>query len=175
MNNSLSEDYFQWSASQIGVENGSQEKTYTDLLSIMYEKEYDDRALIPNDHNRLADGLDLRREFCEERNIRAAPVGPCSFLEVLIGLSRRLAFIAGGDVRNWAWQLITNLELHRKPDPLTPRKASKVHDILDDCIGRSYRPDGLGGFFPLAWPDEDQTKVELWYQMAAYIDEQYSE
>jgi hypothetical protein len=50
-----------------------------------------------------------------------------------------------------------------------------VEDILDTCIWRTYQPDGQGGFFPLAWPEEDQTKVELWYQIAAYIDELHPE
>ena len=29
-----------------------------------------------------------------------------TFLEVLIGLSRRAAFTAGGDAESWAWRLL---------------------------------------------------------------------
>ena len=29
----------------------------------------------------------------------------------------------------------------------------------------------MGGFFPLAFPKEDQTKVEIWYQMSGYLEE----
>jgi hypothetical protein len=29
----------------------------------------------------------------------------------------------------------------------------------------------VGGFFPLTHPNDDQRKVEIWYQMNAYLDE----
>lgn len=172
MSNSLSEDYLHWLAPQIREEQAAPGKDYWGLLTIMYEKEF--VWVVPHDENRIGDGLDLRTEFFNQKNIpmhRRDALGPCSFLEVLIGLSRRLAFAAGGNAPHWAWELVTNLELQRMSDPLSPRKAQRVGDILEACIFRNYTPDGQGGFFPLAWPNEDQTEVELWYQMAAYIDE----
>jgi hypothetical protein len=33
----------------------------------------------------------------------------------------------------------------------------------------------MGGLFPLAWTDDDQTQIELWYQMAEYIEEIHPE
>lgn len=176
MSNPLSEDYLRWLAPQIRDEQYSQDKTYWDLLSIMFEKPFE--SLVPNDDNRMVDGTDLRLEFCYSQNIRVDALknlGPCSFLEVLIGLSKRLAFAAGGRAQGWAWQLILNLELSKMSDPLNRRKVRRVDDILDTVIQRTYDPDGCGGFFPLAWPDEDQTQKELWYQMAAYIDEIHPE
>lgn len=172
MSNSLAEDYLYWLEPHIRDEDGARGKTYWDLLHIMHEKEF--VWLVPNDDNRIVDGLDLRVEFCYSQHIRSTALrnlGPCSFLEVLIGLSRRLSFAAGGHPTGWAWQLVINLELHKMFDRLSHRKAQKVNDILDTAIGRTYLPDGSGGFFPLAWPDDDQTKVEIWYQMANYIDE----
>jgi hypothetical protein len=172
MTDSLAEEYLRWLAPQIRDEQYTQDQEYWDLLSIMFEKEFE--WLVPNDDNRLVDGLDLRAEFCFANHIHTnalESLGQCSFLEVLIGLSRRLAFAARGSAHGWAWQLIVNLELNEMSDPLTKRKVRKVDDILDTVIWRTYNPDGTGGFFPLAWPDEDQTKKELWYQMAAYIDE----
>lgn len=172
----LSGGYFLWLASQIrGEEDGSPNSSYEGLLTIMYEKEWT-IELVPHDSNRIGDGLDLRVEFCRYQNIPADAMenlGPCSFLEVLIGLSRRLAFTAGGSAPNWAWCLVSNLELHRITDPMGARKYAKAHDILDNCIYRNYSPDGTGGFFPLRWPQEDQRQVEIWYQMATYINEQY--
>jgi hypothetical protein len=56
-------------------------------------------------------------------------------------------------------------------DPLTENKVRKVHHILERLIWRQYREDGLGGFFPLNWPDKDQTQVEIWYQMQKYVTE----
>lgn len=176
MSNSLSEDYFRWLAPQIRETRDAQGETYDNLVTIMYETEF--FSEVANDDNRMVDGTDLRWEFGNIHNIpmhAREPLGPCSFLEVLIGLSRRLAFTAGGSAPGRAWELVTNLELHRMSDPLSQYKVRKAKDILDACIFRKYAPNGLGGFFPLAWPDDDQTEVELWYQMAAYIGELHPE
>lgn len=138
----------------------------------MFEKEY--IWFIPNDDNRLGDGLDLRIDFCRQRNLPLklrGEMGYCSFLEVLIALSRRLAWNAGGTAPNWAWHLVRNLQLDIMYDPIGPKKARRIDEILDMCIWRTYAEDGSGGFFPLAWPERDQTKLEVWYQMHAYIDE----
>jgi hypothetical protein len=162
--------YFHWLEAQVR-EEGHQRRTYTDLLMLMHSKEF--VWLIPNDDNRIHDGMDLRREFIHETE---APnwvkfEEPCSVLEVLVGLSRRVAFAAGGNAEGWAWQLLINLDLERMSDPLSQRKAAKVDQILEALIWRTYNPDGSGGFFPLSWPEEDQTKIELWYQMSAYVNE----
>lgn len=176
MSNALTEDYLRWLEPQIRETQSDRSKTYWDLLSIMLEKDF--HMLVPHDENRMGDGLEVRREFYSQ--VGGDPYddfyeSPCSFLEVLIGLSRRLSFTAGGSAAGWAWALITNLELHKMSDPLGSRRAHKVEDILNRCIWRTYQPNGLGGFFPLGWPDEDQTQVEIWYQMAAYIGEMNTE
>lgn len=173
------EDYLRWLAPQIrDDDDGHPSRTYDGLLTIMFEKEF--VWLVPNDDNRVGDGLCLRVEFCRERDFSVVdedflsqehPNPPCSFLEVLIGLSRRLAFAAGGNAKGWAWVLMNNLALHRITDPVGRGKARRAHDIMDTCIWRTYSPDGVGGFFPLRQPAEDQSKVELWYQMAAYLNE----
>ncbi len=49
--------------------------------------------------------------------------------------------------------------------------AAEIDDILERLIWRQYQEDGQGGFFPLAWPEQDQREVELWYQMNAYLAE----
>lgn len=176
MSSPLTEDYFRWLGPQIRNMHNNPTKTYGNLTRLMFEKEY--VPLIPHDDNRAADGRDLRAEFCFQRDLpidRLENLGPASFLEVLIGLSRRLSFAASGQPEGWAWQLLDNLELNRLSDPLTRKKAKQAEDILEACIRRTYTPDGQGGFFPLAWPNEDQRTVELWYQMAAYIDELHPE
>jgi hypothetical protein len=145
----------------------------------MFEKEF--IWLVPNDDNRLMDGLGLRVEFCQQHDLpvgqvaaflsKGRPIPPCSFLEVLIALSRRLAFNAGGSADGWAWVLMHNLELHRITDPVGRGKARRADAIMEQCIWRKYGPDGRGGFFPLEIPREDQSQVEIWYQMADYISE----
>lgn len=169
------EAYFHWLVPQ--VKDTEQRRTYWDLLRLLFETEY--VWLIPNDDNRMIDGLELRTEFLLEadapRFVSPDGFGVCSFLEMLVALSRRLAFQAGGEAEGWAWQLVVNLELHRLSDPLGRVRRTRVADILETVIYRNYNPDGTGGLFPLAWPQDDQKQVELWYQMAAYIDEIHPE
>jgi len=163
---------------QLRSELDKPDKSYWELLNLMFDKPFG--WSIPMDDNRLADGLDLRVEFSHIRRPRPSleqldQLGQGSFLEVLIGLSRRMAFLAGGQAPGWAWQLLSNLELHRMWDPLSHPKQLRAQDVMDTAISRTYSPDGTGGFFPLAWPDGDQTTVELWYQMNAYVEELHPE
>jgi hypothetical protein len=46
-----------------------------------------------------------------------------------------------------------------------------MEEIFERLIWRNYAPNGEGGFFPLENPREDQTQVELWYQMNSYVNE----
>jgi hypothetical protein len=162
MTNSLSEDYLRWLAPQIREDDGlsNPNREFWGLLTIMHQTPFE--CFVHNDDNREVDGRDLRVEFCRDvANVDTQALkhlGPASFLEVLIGLSRRLAFNAGGkNAPGWAWVLLNNLYLHRMADPLSSRSARKVDDTLNRCIRREYAPDGVGGFFPLEHPDEDQT------------------
>lgn len=170
MNQGLREAYLDYLAPQVGAEPNGEE--YWDLLRLMQAKEF--VWFVPNDDNRLVDGLDVRAEWLDMVEL-SIDLGPCSFLEVLVGLSRRLEFLAGESAAGWAWQLITNLGLDRMSDPLSRYKISRVDDILDVVIFRNYNADGTGGFFPLAYPQVDQRKVELWYQMGAYVEELHPE
>lgn len=173
----LREDYLRWLESQLRDEQASRGQTYWGLLNFMFDTPF--IWSDPMDENRLVDGLGLREEFAREvAHIQSkvmARLGPGSFLEVLIGLSRRLAFNAGGEAPGWSWELLTNLELHRLSDPLTGPKQRKAEKIMQVAMGRTYSPDGTGGFFPLTRPDEDQTQIELWYQMSAFIAELHPE
>lgn len=177
-NHPLAEDYLRWLAPQIrDVNDGlsNPEHEFWGLLELMSNKEFSEKYIVPNDHNRIADGRALRLEFCYSQNIRSdalIDLGSVSFLEVLIALSRRLAFQRSGkNAPGWCWILMTNLKLHRYADPLTRGKARRAERILDQCIRREYAYDGTGGFFPLENPDVDQTEVEIWYQMARYLKE----
>lgn len=173
----LSGDYLRWLAPQIrGEDDGNPDRTYGGLVDIMHQTEFIWMPSTPNDDNRIGDGMDLRVEFCREHDISPIvrdELGFCTFLEVLIGLSRRLEWNAGGTTApSWAWQLVRNLGLDRYSDPVGRGKTQRVHDILETCIYRTYEANGQGGFFPLRNPREDQRPVELWYQMAAYLDDQ---
>lgn len=161
-------DYFNWLVSQIAV---PPDKSFNEMFSIMHNTEF--HWTVPNDDNRLQDGIDLRSDFLNGRRAKLHLFG-ATFLEIVVSLSQRLAFQTSQPANRWAWRLIKNIRLNKMSDPLTREKVSIVKDTLDTLIWRTYREDGRGGFFPLKHPDEDQTKVEIWYQMNKYIIERSS-
>lgn len=171
----VEEIYFTWLTDRVDFDFGrSTGASYRGLMEILHEKEF--VWLVPNDDNRLEDAMALRHQFLEETGITnpgnlLMGVPPLSVLEVILGLSLRCAFNGGGYPPHWAWRLIENLDLHNMSDPITRRKAERIEDILETFIYRNYEPDGVGGLFPLTHPNDDQRKVEIWYQMNAYLDE----
>lgn len=158
------EDYLEWLEPQVKPGGLPRHK---DLLHCLMAKEF--VWLVPNDDNRIQDALDLRSEY----GVDPRSLGPVTVLEILVALSHRAAFMASTDPAQEAWEMIRNLELHRYRDPLGPRKLEQIDQVLDSLIWRNYDPDGSGGFFPLAWPQQDQRQIELWYQMCAYLEERF--
>lgn len=167
----LDELYFEWLYSQIcSVRLKNPTRTYWNLFKILFTKEF--VWIIPNDDNRVEDGKDLRLEFLDAKEINCEDdewlnMG-CSMLELLIGLSRRLAFETNAEPAEWFWDLLENLDLRQYNDR-AHIPASKVDDILNTVIWRTYRRDGTGGLFPLQRAERDQRDIELWYQLSAYI------
>lgn len=168
----LDEAYFEWLYSQIGtVKLRNRSQSYWSLARQMLQKEF--VWFIPNDDNRVEDGRDLRYEFLDISGLDASPdwLGQgCSMLEMMIALSRRLSFEEDGEPRAWFWHMIEQLDLRRFNDRVYDENAEvQINDALDRVIWRLYSSNGRGGLFPLRRPPEDQTKVELWYQLNAYL------
>lgn len=162
----IEDDYFHWLTSQIELP-ADNPNTYNDLFARMHETEF--LWSIAHDDDRVQDGLVLRDQFLNGRRHKFK-FGP-TVLEVLIALSRRVAFTAGGTPEIWAWQLIENLRLDRRADPFTKGRADRVDETLETLIWRTYQRDGKGGFFPLTQSIQDQTKIDIWSQMNAYVNE----
>lgn len=171
MNKPLDELYFVWLYSQVGdPKTTNPSRTYWKVLKQLFTKEF--VWIVPNDDNRVADGKDLRYEFVAELQLRDVDEGwmklGCSMLELMVGLSRRLAFECDGRPRDWFWHLAENIDIHRYNDR-SHYEEDRIDAILDRIIWRTYDRDGHGGFFPLRRPKEDQRRVEIWYQLSAYI------
>ena len=167
----LDELYFTWLYSQVGDEHETNpSKTYWRLLKLLHAKEF--TWFIAHDENRAADGLELRNEFIHAEGLIVhvqdwLDLG-CSMLELLIALSRRLAFEAEGLPLDWFWHLIRNLGLEKCTDRSRFTLIS-VNNALERVISRSYDSKGTGGLFPLKETTENQQRVELWYQLNAYL------
>lgn len=168
----LDDIYLTWLYSQVGdVKVRNKSKTYWILLRQMYAKPF--VWLIPNDDNRVMDGLDLRYEWAGSLDSEIFVdaewlMRDCSFLEMLVALSRRLAFEGEGHPPAWFWHLMDNLGLLNCTD--RPNyDQTEVDTKLDTVIWRLYDPNGRGGLFPLKYPEHDQRDVEIWYQMNEYL------
>lgn len=169
----LDERYFQWLYSQAcSVKRKNPARTYWNLFRMLYQKEF--LWWVPNDDNRCEDGIDLRYEFLNCEGIHPEDVDRdwleigCSCLELLVGLSRRLAFQTNASADKWFWELMENVDLAKYNDA-THIPNRDVENKLDRVIWRTYRRNGQGGLFPLNRPRDDQREIELWYQLNAYL------
>lgn len=164
--------YYEWLISLIEIPK-SFEETFDGLFEHLHNVEF--VWVVPGDDNRIQDAKDLRVAFMhtldyeEYDPMELKPF--VSVLEVIIAVSRILEFVAGGEAPAWAWRLIDNLGLNHFYDPLSNPKRLDIDEILQNLIWRTYSRDGKGGFFPLVFPEEDQTRVEIWYQLNAYVKE----
>lgn len=166
--NLVDQPYYEWLISQIHFPRNFN-KTFDQLLDRLHRVEF--VWIVDGDDNRIQDAKDLRTEFMRKYSFDLEFKSYVSVLEIIIAVSRILEFIAGGEAPDWAWRLIDNLRLNNYYDPLTKRKRREIDDILEAFIWRTYERNGQGGFFPLIFPEEDQTKVEIWYQLNAYVKE----
>jgi hypothetical protein len=162
--------YLTWLYGQVAVvKTRKSSKTYWNLFRQLYSTEF--VWLIPNDDNRAADGIQLRYEWAGETHTKVDVewfnLG-CSFLEMLIALSRRLGFETDEDSGEWFWHLLDNLELLDFNDR-SSHSAEEVQTIVKTVILRKYERNGRGGLFPLKTPTKDQRKVEIWYQLSEYL------
>lgn len=177
----VEERYFKWLQSQVdSLSNRNTLRTHHLLTEQLHKKIF--RAFVRNDDNRVADGISLRWEFCCEFGYDddlSIHLEPCSMLEMLVALARRMAYESDGlgrgyEAADWFWRMLKNVGLKEYTDEVYLGDAffdvqESVDVVLDNVIERRYLPDGHGGLFPLRSSEHDQRQVELWYQMSAYL------
>lgn len=147
---------------------------YSTVIRMLYDTEF--IIHVDEDINRIIDAKNLRTELC------GPVIKPVSLLEVMIALAKRchedimygymISPYELSSTAYWFWTMMHNCGL----DQLTDNEyftANDFHAIIDPIIDRTYSYDGSGGFFPLHHPEMDQRYCELWYQMNAYLLENY--
>lgn len=176
----LEKEYFEWLCDLAGFPRSGPiryEKLARTLYSVMFE------YFVPNDDNRAEDGKNLRRLFSQQKsynNISKQLNSDCNVLEMIIGLALRMDYIIDhpgkeSEVKKWFWEMLDNLGVSIFDDQSYYGLAhQQVTDILKKFLARRYYANGSnGGLFPLKSRKKDQRKIELWYQMQAYIEENY--
>lgn len=167
---SLDEVYLEWLYRQVApIRIKNPARTYWSLLTHLYHKDF--TWFVPNDDNRLMDGLDIRYEFANNYGdaTREWLERPCSMFEMLLALARRLSFAGGGETRDWFWHMLANIGLRGYVDAM-PGDPEIIEFILQRVNDRDYNYDGSnGGLFPLRDAHTDQRGVEIWNQMNSYL------
>lgn len=175
--------YFEWLCDLSGIDLEGRE-SYSKLALQLYESPF--YSVIMRDINRAKDGERLRLEYAEEHNLDAAGYSelaeqPCSYLEMLVALSMRMSELTvdgeddGYSVKKFFWEILGNVGLDGLSDSkwVWDESSEMVNMTLNAISNRWYLTNGKGGLFPLKVPKCDQTEVEIWYQMNAYIMENY--
>ena len=189
------DEYFNWLCKIIQVEQKN--KSYWILARRLFDREFE--WYILNDDNRAEDGLWLRDDFDTDFRVNLSSVyhERCNMLEMLIALAKRFDEIVQkegqtGYAALCFWEMMDNCELSRYTDDWfietlggykrisgkipgeTGWDTCLIDRIIDKIIYREYTRLGHGGLFPLKFAKKDQRKVELWYQLSEYINQNYS-
>ena len=164
----LDDAYFRWLCAKVLEPYG---RIYHDLLYILYKTEF--IPFILEDSHRADDGVELRYDFRMETNTERDDLWeeqPCSVLEVLISFSIRASFQNDEPVKVWFWRFMENLMLDQFRQ-VSESDVPIIEDILNTFIWRTYDSNGRGGMFPMTQTQNDQRKIEMWYQFFEYMDE----
>lgn len=180
-------DYLAWLTSI-----ATKAKNYNNLMTCLYFIDF--TWFIPHDDNRASDGLALRKKWLSEnidsydassKDIIEFAEEPCSLLEMMVALAIRInSSLLEKDICYWFSCMLENIGLSTctdercKSDPVEFRL--KVMRTGNRIVKRQYSKFGKGGLFPLN-PNKkdrkveirDQRKVEIWYQMSFWLEENY--
>lgn len=146
--------------------------TYWGLAKQIHSKKFE--AILKMDQNRAEKGICLRQDFINECGIEDIEVNwlqlECSMFEMLAGLACGASFNSLGEPHEWFMKFLDNLGLLNYNDASYGQLEFREVDLaLEQLINRTYDKTGAGGLFPLNHAKRDQTKIELWYQLSAYL------
>lgn len=152
---------------------------YSRLARVLFSIPF--RGVLELDEDRVYDGLKIRDEYCRETGLSLDSMNdiPCSVLECLIGLARRLDYLvedetSGDMTRVWFWEMCINLGLSIYTDDfmdIWKDSTDDIIEILERWMHRKFEPDGTFSPFPLRHPKQDQRFETLNYQINHYAEE----
>lgn len=178
MKSSVKRAYFNW-VYQLVLPNKIVRQRYERLLSALNATPF--RFSVPNDGNRLIDGIDLRYRFCYEHRLTNNEIDDvldyttCSVLEMMAALALKLDenimfdFSLGSRIDIWFLDMIRTLGLEHYTDDRFYEHG--YFQIINTFLDRRYRPDGLGGLFLIRNRSWDLRTMEIWDQMGWYVND----
>lgn len=175
----VTEQYYDWLYKIVCGEWEPRNLSFHSLLMFLYNRDYIPACEM--DECRATDGMNLRYRFATENNIPYAKIDasfydiPCSMLEMMVGLAIRIEehimedSSAGNRVGQWFWNMVVSLGLAAMDDSRFDRYRADT--IIDRFLSRTYQPNGAGGLFTLDHPVDDMRRIDIWYQLMAYLNE----
>ena len=151
---------------------------YQPVYDELYLTDFKWMTRFPDDENRAADGVWLRRVFAEENGLEVSDLGldwkPCSVLEMLVAIARRieyeiLAWPGEENVPKWFWMFMENLDIG--PDSRRISDLNYVDNQISNWLNRRITRDGSGGIFVSHIHGIDMRKLSIWSQMNAVLNE----
>ena len=146
--------------------------------------------IIDRDENRAKDGKEMRyfyvcekaEEAAEREKLEEILAGPCSILEFMVALARRIEtdVMASGEsddrTDEWFREMLSNLDLLKFDDKRY--SENEVDYILNRFMSRKYGENGDGNIFKNPYfEDEKEGKkggplfcnLEIWLQVNRYL------
>lgn len=176
----VKKDYFEWLKSLVEAE-----EEYSFLWWKLHNTDF--IWLIDRDENRAEDGKYLRYIFTvsaydridfNQEEVDEYLSGPCSVMELLVGLARRMEHDImenddlGDRTPEWFHDMIKNLGLDIYDDK--HYSEEKVSKIIHRFMGRKYGKSGAGNVFCVGHKNgPDFRNLEIWDQMQVYVLEKY--
>lgn len=165
-------DYFCWLCSIIGMRD-----EYSNLLSYLHSIQY--HWTLPMDKNRAVDGRHLRFAYANYKDILDRCLPPmCSVFEMFVAISMRCEndimhnpFTGEDNTGEWFWMALDNMGLLYFDNSRFDVDA--VSSIVMGWMAQCYKPNGIGGPYPLRYADDDMRGVELWGQLSRYLNENF--
>lgn len=167
--------YYAWLRELVGGSAAQFDAFFNALHLIDYEYS------IRDDQNRALDGKQLRRHFESSgaATLGVSP-GPCTFLEFLIGLAKRMSDATyepdnQNQIGFWFWEFVQNLGIdHTDTSYICLDNGKELKDAVERFTNREYAPDGSeGGLFPLRRAPGDTRIMSVWQQMQAFLMEYF--
>ena len=165
--------YYRWLVNivSVGVDIPNPDN-YSNVLTILYLTDFTWTMMM--DGNRASDGISLRGQYYSETGRQRDDNRPCSVLEMMVALAKRcethiMSDPSYGDrTGDWFWLMIYNLGLSELDD--LHYDDDQAHFIIRRLLDRKYKRNGEGGLFTVH-NGKDLRKVEIWYQLNWYLNE----
>ena len=173
-------DYFTWMKSLVGAE-----ESHTFLWRKLHNTDF--VWVVERDENRAEDGKYLRYLFTvtaydridfDPDEVDQYLSGPCSVMEFLVGLAKRMEDDIMYDpeledrTSKWFHEMVENLGLTKYDDK--HYSDVEVDDVIHRFMSRKYGKNGVGNIFWVGQKSGPLFKnLEIWDQMQAYVLEKY--